>query len=183
MWFICLDVSFFACDLNVIYMSRCLHVYVVDMSFRVYAYFSLQVFDKMFEWVFHWLFNFLWCRFETMTYLFNVSIGFRGGNHQMFKVRYINVTLKGLKDQLDEINQGLNLGDTRKVEYIWYEHPTLDDGRITFNRLELKNDDDVKSIFSIFWQHNMFPWMDMFVTLLRSPEDILNNLIPLEDCD
>jgi len=51
----------------------------------------------------------------------------------MLKVRYINVTLKGLKDQLDEINQGLNPEDTRKVKYIWYKRPTLDDGRITFN--------------------------------------------------
>jgi len=50
----------------------------------------------------------------------------------MFKVRYINVTLKDLNDQLDEINQGLNSGDTRRVEYIWYERPTLDEGRITF---------------------------------------------------
>jgi len=101
----------------------------------------------------------------------------------MFKVLYINITLKGLKDQLEEINQGLNPGDTRRVEYIWYQHPTLDDGRITSSRLELKNDDDVRSMFSIFWQHNMFPWIDMFVTMLRSPEDILNCLIPPEDHD
>jgi len=68
--------------------------------------------------------------FETMTDLFSVSICFNRGNLQMFKVRYINVTLKGLKDQLDEINQGLNPRDTRRVKYILYERPTLDDGRI-----------------------------------------------------
>jgi hypothetical protein len=101
----------------------------------------------------------------------------------MFKIRYINVTLKGLKDQLDEINQGLNPGDTGRVEYVWYERPTLDDDRITFSRLEIKNNDDVRSMFSIFWQHNMFPWIGMFVTLLRSPEDILNSLIPPENYD
>ena len=109
-----------------------------------------------------------------MSDLFSVSIHFNGGNPQMFKVRYINVTLKGLEDKLDEINQGLNSGDTRRMKYIWYERPTLDEERITFSRLELTNDDDVRSMFSIFWQHNMFPWIDMFVTLLRSPEDILN---------
>jgi len=118
-----------------------------------------------------------------MTDLFSVCIRFNGGNPQMFKVRYINVTLKGLKDRLDEINQGLNPGDTRRVEYIWYERPTLDDRRITFSRLELTNDDDVRIMFSIFWQHNMLTWIDMFVTLLRLPEDILNSLIPLEDYD
>jgi hypothetical protein len=122
-------------------------------------------------------------RFETMTDLFSVSIRFNGGNPQMFKVRYINVTLKGLKYQLNEINQGLNPEDTRRVKYIWYERPTLDDGRITFSRLELKNDDDVRSMFSIFWQHSMVPFIDMFVMLQRSIEDILNSLIPPEDRD
>ncbi|AES75316.1 40S ribosomal S10-like protein, putative [Medicago truncatula] len=48
--------------------------------------------------------------FETMTDLFIVSIRFNRGNPQMFKFRYINVTLKGLKDQLDEINQEINPG-------------------------------------------------------------------------
>jgi len=114
-----------------------------------------------------------------MTNLLSVWIRFNGGNPQMFKVRYI----KGLKDQLDEINQGLNPEDTRRVEYIWYERLVLDEGRITFSRLELMNDDDVRNMFSIFWQHNMSPWIDMFVTLLRSPEDILNSLILPEDYD
>jgi len=70
-----------------------------------------------------------------MTDQFDASVSFSGWNPQMFEVRYINVTLKGLKDQLNEINQGLNPGDTRRVTYIWYKRPTLDDGRITFCRL------------------------------------------------
>jgi len=153
----------FRVDVSCLILLRCWHVYVVVKSFRVYVYFALQVFDKMFEWVFHWLFNFLWCRFETMTNQFNVCVRFNGGNLQMFKVWYISITLKGLKDQLDEINQGLNPGDTRRMEYIWYERPTLDEGRITFSRLELKNDDELRSMFSIFWQHNMFPWIDIIM--------------------
>ena len=64
------------------------------------------------------------------------------------------------------------------MKYIWYERSTLDDGRITFSQLELKNDDDVRSIFSIFWQHIMVPLIDMFVTLQRSTKNILNSLIP-----
>jgi hypothetical protein len=63
------------------------------------------------------------------------------------------------------------------VEYICYERPTLNEGRISFSRIELTNDDEMRSMFSIFWQHNMFPWIDMYVTLLRSPEDIFNSLI------
>ncbi|KEH26248.1 40S ribosomal S10-like protein, putative [Medicago truncatula] len=96
-----------------------------------------------------------------MTDLFSVCIRFNGGNPQMFKVRYINGTLKYL---------------TRRVKYICYERPT-------FSRLELKNDDDVMNMFSIFWQQIMVSWIDMFVTLQRSTEDILNSLIPPKDRD
>ncbi|KEH44097.1 40S ribosomal S10-like protein, putative [Medicago truncatula] len=91
--------------------------------------------------------------------------------------------LKDLKDQLNEINQGLNPGDTRRVEYVWYERPTLNEGKVSFSRLELMNDNDMKSMFSIFWQHHLFPWIDMYVTLLRSSEDILKSLILLEPED
>ena len=139
----------------------------------------------MFEWVFHWLYNFFWCRFETMTDLFKVYVRFNGGKvytNVTLNIRYTNVTLKGLKDQLNEINQGLNPRDTSRVKYIWYERPTLDEWTIMFSRLELKND-NVRSMFSIFLSHNMFPWIDMYVTLLRSTEDILNILIPPEDRD
>ncbi|KEH17274.1 40S ribosomal S10-like protein, putative [Medicago truncatula] len=115
-----------------------------------------------------------------MTDLFSFCIRFNRGNPQLFKVWYINVMLKALKDQLNEINQGLNPGDTWNVEYVWYERPTFDEGRITFSWPELTNDDDVRSMFSNFYQHIMFPWIDMLVTLLRSPEDILKSLIPLE---
>jgi len=118
-----------------------------------------------------------------MANLLSVCILFNGGNPQLFKVRYNNLTLKGLKDQLYEINQGLNPGDTRRVEYVWYESPTFDKGRITFSRPELTNNDYVRSMFSIFCQHIMFPWIDMFVMLLRSPKDILNNLITPEHYD
>jgi len=112
-----------------------------------------------------------------MADLFSVCIHFNGGNPRLFKVRYIKVTLKGLKDQLDEINQWLNPGDIRKVEHVWYERPSFDEGRITFSQPELTNDDNVTSMFSIFCQQNMFSWIDMFITLLRSLDDILKSLI------
>jgi len=78
------------------------------------------------------------------------------------------------------INQGVNPGDTRRVEYVRYKRPTLDEERISFSWVELTNDDNVRSMF---WEHNMFQWIDMRVTLLRSTEDILNSLIPPEDRD
>ena len=118
-----------------------------------------------------------------MADLFSVCIHFNGGNPQLFKVQYINVTLKAPKDNLNEINQRLNPKDTWRVEYTGYKGPTLDGGRISFSRLELMNDDEVRNMFSICWQYNMFPLIDMYVALMRSPVDILNNLImpELED--
>ena len=115
-----------------------------------------------------------------MADMFNVQVQFNGGESQRLKVRYIGVTLRGLKDQLNEFNQEVNLIDTRRVEYVWYKCPTLVEGRVSFVWVELTNDENVKSMF---WEHNILPWIDMGVTLLRSIEDILNSLIPPVDCD
>ncbi|AES77944.1 40S ribosomal S10-like protein, putative [Medicago truncatula] len=52
---------------------------------------------------------------ETTDNLFSAQVRFNGGNPYLSKVR-VNVTLKDLKEQLNEINQGLNPGDARRVE-------------------------------------------------------------------
>ena len=70
--------------------------------------------------------------------------------------------------------------DTRRVKYVRYKHPTLDEERISFTWVELTNDENVKNMF---WEHNIFKWIDMRVTLLRSTEDIINSLIPPQDRD
>ena len=110
----------------------------------------------------------------------DVHAQFNGGEPQRLKVQCLDVTLKGLKDQLNEFNQGVNPKDTRRVEYVQYKRPTLDEGRVSFTWVELTNDENVKSMF---WEHNMFQWIDMRVTLLRSTEDIIKCLIPPEDHD
>ena len=79
--------------------------------------------------------------------------------------------MKSTKDSTSKTQGGWN---------VRYKRPTLDDGRISFSWVELTNDDNVRSMF---WEHNMFLLIDMRVTLLRSTEDIINNLIPLEDRD
>jgi len=68
-----------------------------------------------------------------MTDMFDVHAQFNGGEPQRLKVRHLGVTLRGIKDQLNELNQGVNSGDTRRVEYIRYKRPTLNDGRISFS--------------------------------------------------
>jgi len=124
------------------------------------------------------VFNFLLCRFEAMAGWIDVHAQFNGGEPQRLKVRCLGVTLRGLKDQLNEFNQGVNPIDTRMVKYVRYKCPTLDEGRVSFPWVELTNDENVKIMF---WEHNMFQWIDMRVTLLRSTEDIINSLILLED--
>jgi hypothetical protein len=115
-----------------------------------------------------------------MADMFDVLAQFNGGEPQRLKVRHLGVTLRGIKDQQNEFNQGVNPGDTRMVEYVRYKRPTLDDGRISFSWMELTKEDNVRSMF---WEHNIFQWIDMRVTLLRSTEDIINSLIPPEDRD
>jgi hypothetical protein len=99
------------------------------------------------------VFNLLLCRFEAMADIFDVHAQFNGGEPQRLKVWCLGVTLRGLKDQLHEFNQGGNSGHTRRVEYVRYKHLTLDEGRISFSWVELTDDDNVRSMF---WEHIMF---------------------------
>jgi len=110
----------------------------------------------------------------------DVHAQFNDREPQRLKVQCLDVTLRGLKDQLNEFNQGVNPRETRRVEYVRYKRPTLDEGKVSFTWVELTNDENVKIMF---WEHNMFQWIDMRVTLLRSTEDIIKCLIPPEDCD
>jgi len=126
------------------------------------------------------IFNFLLCRFEIMVRWIDVHVQFNGGEPQRLKVRCLGVTLRGLKDELNEFYQGVNPRDTRRVEYVRYKRPMLDEGRVSFSLVELTND---KNVTSMVWEHIMFQWIDMRVTLLRSTEDIINSLIPLDDRD
>jgi len=107
----------------------------------------------------------------------NVHAQFNGGEPQGLKVWCLGVTLRGLKVELNAFNQGVNPRDTM-VENVWYKRPTLDEGRVSFTLLELKNDENV---MSMFWEHIMFQGIDMRVTLLRSTGDIINSLISPED--
>ena len=110
----------------------------------------------------------------------DVHAQFKGEEPQRLKVLCLGVMLRGLKDQLNEFNQGVNPRDIRRVKYVRYKCPTLDEGRISFTSVELTNDENVKSLF---WEHSMFQWINMWVTLLRSTKDIINSLIPTKDRD
>ena len=93
------------------------------------------------------VFNLLLCRFEAMSDMFDIHAQFNGGEPQRLKVRCLSVMLRGLKDELNEFNQGVNPRDTRRVEYVWYKRPTLDNRGISFSWVELTNDENVTSMF------------------------------------
>jgi len=100
------------------------------------------------------VFNFLLCRFETMVGWIDVHAQFNDGEPQRLKVWCLDVTLRGLKDELNEFNQGVNSGYTRRVENVRYKCPTFDEGRVSFTWVKLKNDENVTNMF---WEHNMCP--------------------------
>jgi len=57
-----------------------------------------------------------------MDNLCSAQVDFNSGNPHLFNVR-VDVTLKNLKEQLNEINQGLNPRDIRRVEDLQYACP------------------------------------------------------------
>jgi len=68
----------------------------------------------------------------------------------MFRI-HNDVTLSGLKDELDQINRQLNHRDTRRVVGVEYRCPLSDSvGSLHFSRMKLTNDDDVRTMFSVF---------------------------------
>ena len=93
------------------------------------------------------VFNFLLCRFKAMAGWIDVHAQFYGGEPQRLKVRCLGVTLRGLKVELNEFNQGVNPRDTRRVEYVRYKRPTLDEGRVSFSWVELTNEENVTNMF------------------------------------
>ena len=83
------------------------------------------------------------------------AVYYNGGTPpHLFRIRY-DVTLTGLKYELDQINRQLNYRDTRRVVGFEYRCPFSDSvGSLRFSRMKLKNDDDVRTMFSVFGQHN-----------------------------
>ena len=87
-----------------------------------------------------------------------------------------------LKDQLDLINCRLNHKDTRRVDNVEYRRPSIIvDGRVWFAQMKLKNDNDVRTMFSIFSQHIIKGPIKIDTSLVRYVEDIQKSLIQLKD--
>ena len=88
-----------------------------------------------------------------------------------------DVTLSGLKDELDQINCQLNHRDTRRVVGVDYRCPLSDSaGSLYFSRMKLTNDDDVRTMFSVFAQHSTRGPIELNASFVRSVEQILKSL-------
>ena len=94
----------------------------------------------------------------------------------MFRI-HNDVTLSGVKDELDQINRQLNHRDTMRVVSVEYRCPLFDSvGSLYFSRMKLKNDNDVRTMFSIFGQHSTRGPIELDASLVRSAEQILKSL-------
>ena len=106
------------------------------------------------------------------------AIYYNGGTPpHLFRIRN-DVTLSGLKDELDQINRQLNHRDTRRVVGVEYRCPLSDSaGSLRFSRMKLTNDDDVRTMFSVFGHHSTRGPIELDASLVRSAEQILKSQI------
>jgi hypothetical protein len=111
------------------------------------------------EWVFSlihsWLLSFkvLKKKMENLKFQQNTYIAamyYNGGKWYLFKI-HIDVTLTDLKYQLTQVNSRLHLRDDRRVTDLEYRRMSVcSDGTILLTSMKLLNDDDVRTMFSIF---------------------------------
>ena len=95
----------------------------------------------------------------------------------LFRIRN-DVTLSGLKDELDQINRQLNHRDTRRVVGVEYRCPLSDSaGSLRFSRMKLTNNDDVRTMFSVYAQHSTRGPIELDALLVRSTEQIVKFFI------
>jgi len=106
------------------------------------------------------------------------AIYYNGGTPPHLFRTHNDVTLSGLKDELDQINRQLNHRDTRKMVGVEYRCPMSDSARsLRFSRMKITNDDDVRTMFSVFGQHSARGPIELDASLVRSAEQILKSLI------
>jgi hypothetical protein len=90
----------------------------------------------------------------------------------------VDVMLLDLKDQHDQINNRFNHKDTRRMYSVEYRHPSTDsDGSVRFDQMKLHNDDDVRTMFSIFAKRPN----KLDASLVRSFKDIRKSLIRIRN--
>ena len=105
------------------------------------------------------------------------GVYYNGGTPpHLFRI-HNDVTLSGLKDELDQINCQLNHRDTRRVVSVEYRCPLSDSvSSLRFSRMKLTNDDDVRTMLFVFGQQSTRGPIELDASLVISAEQILKSL-------
>jgi hypothetical protein len=105
------------------------------------------------------------------------AVYYNGGTPpHLFRIRN-DVTLYELKDELEQMNRQLNRKDTRRVVGVEYRCSSSDSAKsLCFSRMKLTNDDDVRTMFSVFGQHSTRGPIELDASLVRFAEQILKSL-------
>jgi len=99
----------------------------------------------------------------------------------MFRI-HTDVTLFGLKDQLDQINRQLNHRNTQRMDGVEYRRPSTDSARsVWFGRMKLMNNDEVRTMFLIFGQYSTREPIELDALLVIFVEQIKKSLIRLRN--
>ncbi|KAK2388929.1 hypothetical protein QL285_062566 [Trifolium repens] len=112
------------------------------------------------------------------------TVYFEAGTPNMFRIA-VDSTLSDLNQQLDEINRCCNnRNDDRNVTSINYRKPSIrSNGSVTFSKMQLKHNDDVHTMFSIYSQYSTKGPIELDAKLTRSVDAIIANLKHSEDED
>jgi hypothetical protein len=98
------------------------------------------------------------------------AVYYNNGTPNLVRIRD-DVTLSDLKRRLSSLHQ---FGEQRSVTEIVYRRPSIcADGTVLFTKKELRTDDDVRTMFSIFTRYMTKGPIELDATLVRSVEAIL----------
>jgi len=79
---------------------------------------------------------------------------------------------------MNQINLELNYRDTQRVDGVEYRRPSTDSaGSVRFTRMKLINNDEMRTMFSIFGQFSTRGSIELDALLVRSVEKIHKSLI------
>ncbi|MCH92165.1 hypothetical protein A2U01_0013100 [Trifolium medium] len=106
------------------------------------------------------------------------AVYYNNGKPILFRIND-DETFEGLKQQLNQLNRTVNnRNDNRTVSSLMYRKPSIgSDGRVTFTSMELQNNEDVQTMFSIFEQYSTRGPIELDATMTRSVEAILASLV------
>jgi len=106
------------------------------------------------------------------------AVYYNGGKSPYLFRNRTDITLYGLNDHLDQTNRQLNHRDTRRVNDIEYRCPSTDSTEtLRYSWMKLMNNDDVRTMFSIFGRYNTKGPIELVASLVISVEEIWKSLI------